>query len=219
MATVVHCLYCFEVLSADLEKREPISLALVQHWWTRYSSRGTPQVDDRQKEDTLIPDLDDDESAAEEVDSDEDQLEAPIPRSGLLLPSISRLQNNVSPASGSASSTPSSLSTTSSRAALGDTSKSSSISSFFSFSHRPQPSPARKEEEHPLFVTWNTVSSRGYTSLRGCIGTFDPLELSAGLKSYALTAYIFSFPLHPFPSPHFLIYKPNQELKQKGPSR
>lgn len=199
MATVVHCLYCFEVLAADLEKREPISLAQLHDWWTRYNSRGIPQAEDNQKENTTIKGLDEDESALEEVDSDEDQLEAPIPRSELLLPSVSRLQNNVSPSTGSSSSTPSSLSTTSSRAALGESSKSSSISSFFSFSPRPQASPARKEEEHPLFVTWNTVSSRGHQSLRGCIGTFDPLELSTGLKNYALTAYISS--LHSASSP------------------
>jgi AMMECR1 domain-containing protein len=39
-----------------------------------------------------------------------------------------------------------------------------------------------------LFVTWNLVSSGG-KKLRGCIGTFEPLPLARGLKSYALTAY------------------------------
>jgi hypothetical protein len=47
------------------------------------------------------------------------------------------------------------------------------------------------DKQYPLFVTWNTISSRGTKSLRGCIGTFDPTELSQGLKSYALTAYVF----------------------------
>jgi uncharacterized protein (TIGR00296 family) len=44
------------------------------------------------------------------------------------------------------------------------------------------------EEEHPLFVTWNTVTSRGDKRLRGCIGTFEPLPLPDGLSSYALTS-------------------------------
>lgn len=134
-----------------------------------------------------------DENPLEEVDSDEE----PVPRSDLRLPSISRLQN-ASPSTASTSSTPSLLSTPSSQAALSNTSKSSSNSSFFSFSRRSVSSPARKEE-HPLFVTWNTISSRGHKSLRGCIGTFDPLELSSGLRSYALTAYI---PLPDSPDPN-----------------
>ncbi|KAH8888632.1 hypothetical protein GQ53DRAFT_243684 [Thozetella sp. PMI_491] len=42
--------------------------------------------------------------------------------------------------------------------------------------------------ESPLFITWNIMSERyGYT-LRGCIGTFEPLELEEGLSSYSLTA-------------------------------
>lgn len=178
MATVAHCLYCFEALAANLEKHESLSLTQVQDWWSRYNSRGGEVLQSG-------GDLEEgDENPLEEVDSDEE----PVPRSDLRLPSISRLQN-ASPSTASTSSTPSSLSTTSSQAALSNTSKSSSNSSFFSFSRRSVSSPARKEE-HPLFVTWNTISSRGHKSLRGCIGTFDPLELSSGLRSYALTAYI-----------------------------
>jgi uncharacterized protein (TIGR00296 family) len=41
---------------------------------------------------------------------------------------------------------------------------------------------------HPLFVTWNTVLKNGDTSLRGCIGTFEPLDLEKGIKQYSLTA-------------------------------
>jgi uncharacterized protein (TIGR00296 family) len=43
-------------------------------------------------------------------------------------------------------------------------------------------------EEHPLFVTWNTVSRSGDKRLRGCIGTFEAQPLTTGLSSYALTA-------------------------------
>ncbi|KAG9127285.1 hypothetical protein FRC07_015043 [Ceratobasidium sp. 392] len=44
------------------------------------------------------------------------------------------------------------------------------------------------EGEFPLFVTWNTVSSRliGGTRLRGCIGNFEPMGLDEGVKEYAL---------------------------------
>src|SRR5882724_8684439 len=40
----------------------------------------------------------------------------------------------------------------------------------------------------PLFVTWNTRSSRSGVSprLRGCIGSFEPLSLHEGLAEYAL---------------------------------
>ena len=217
MATITHCLYCFEVLAATLGKREALSLAQVQKLWSRYNSKEKPtpaaeEAHHNEGNPSLMQDGFDDlpsnEVSAEEVDSDESPLEQPIPHSALRLPSISRLQNPSSSSSSSTttstSSTPTSLSANSSRAALSESSQSSSSSSFFSFSRSrrgAQPSSvptavARKEEEHengehhPLFVTWNTVSRRsGHKSLRGCIGTFDPLELSNGLKSYALTAY------------------------------
>ncbi|KAF8741360.1 TRAPP trafficking subunit Trs65, partial [Rhizoctonia solani] len=40
----------------------------------------------------------------------------------------------------------------------------------------------------PLFVTWNTVSSRslGGVRLRGCIGNFEAMSLDDGIKEYAL---------------------------------
>lgn len=114
-------------------------------------------------------------------------------RNGLRLPSISRLQAASPASASSSSSTPSSVSASSSTAALGGNSKSSSSSSFFSFGRAKQPSPdaVLKEEQYPLFVTWNTVSSRtGHKSLRGCIGTFEPQELAGGFRSYALTAWV-----------------------------
>lgn len=48
------------------------------------------------------------------------------------------------------------------------------------------------QEDHPLFVTWNTVSGSGEKRLRGCIGTFEPLDLEEGLSSYALTRCVLS---------------------------
>lgn len=207
MATAAHCAYCFEILAADLENREPLKYSQVQDLWKQYDALNKFKAVDTGKGDEPgsqlpggegIEDVDIETDDAEEIeDEDEDEqpeeIVAPQPKhSKLSLPSITRLQAS-SPSSGSSTSTPSSLSTSSSRAALGDASKSSSKTSFFSCGSRrsQQPSPAAlsKEGDHPLFVTWNTVSHRsGHKSLRGCIGTFDAQELSAGLKSYALTA-------------------------------
>ena len=192
MATTAHGLYCFEVLAATLEKRSYLSLQQVQDLWAQYekhSSLGDADAGAEDEEMTQDGDeLESSDGELEELESDEEEPRRPTP-SMLQPPSISRLQASASPASASTVSTPSSLSTSSSKAALGESSKSSSTSSFFSFGRRSQQSsPAHKEEEYPLFVTWNTVSSRGHKSLRGCIGTFDARELSEGLASYALTA-------------------------------
>ena len=193
MATSVHCLYCFEVLAATLEKRSHLTLRQVQDLRNQYDQGHSPggaveaEQDEEMTQDEEDPEPSEDE--CEEQESEEEVVRQPVPRN-LQLPSISRLQA-ASPSSASTVSTPSSLSTTSSQAALGGNSKSSSKSSFFSFSRRSQqPSPARQEEEYPLFVTWNTISSRGHKTLRGCIGTFDAKELSEGLASYSLTAYV-----------------------------
>jgi len=44
------------------------------------------------------------------------------------------------------------------------------------------------DEEFPLFVTWNTMSSKpgGTSRLRGCIGNFEPMALGDGLRDYAI---------------------------------
>ncbi|KAL8742853.1 MAG: hypothetical protein Q9190_004734 [Brigantiaea leucoxantha] len=210
MATVAHCLYCFEVLSASLEKRGHLSLPQVEKLWAQYqklddasttvtSKQQLPHDDtdppDCHREDADDPLSDDELDEASSNDDDEPRPEQPTPSSTLRLPSISRLQAP-SPASASTSSTPSTLSTSSSRQGLSEaSSKTSSSSSFFSsFGRRSQqPSPAAavnlQEEKYPLFVTWNTVSGRSsHRTLRGCIGTFDAQDLSSGLENYTLTA-------------------------------
>lgn len=207
MANPAHCAYCFEILTSDLEEREPLEYLQVLESWSQYQLSQAPvqtgQGLDLQDGDDGKP-LDYNGSAMDVEDKDEDTLDAlaeeiaqPKPtismaRNGLQLPSISRLQAPSPASASSLASTPSSLSTNSSSAALGDKSKSSSNSSFFSFGRSKQPSPLPpppKDEEHPLFVTWNTVSQRsGHKSLRGCIGTFEAHELGRGLRDYALTA-------------------------------
>ncbi|KAL8667736.1 MAG: hypothetical protein Q9168_007216 [Polycauliona sp. 1 TL-2023] len=202
MASIAHCLFCFDVLSASLEKREHLSLPQVEDLWSRFH----PNLDKGRQ-----PDLTEDEADDQDQDHDQDSQDllsdsdhdheqtlsddeepptvtAPT-SSTLRLPAISRLQAP-SPASASTSSTPSSASASSSQFGFEDTSsKASSTTSIFSFG-RPskQPSPAPREEQYPLFVTWNTLSSRGHKSLRGCIGTFEAQDLASGLENYALTA-------------------------------
>lgn len=39
--------------------------------------------------------------------------------------------------------------------------------------------------DSPLFVTWNVLEDGHEPELRGCIGTFEPLELVSGIKQYA----------------------------------
>jgi len=189
MATTAHSIYCFEALVASLEKRNALTLKQVEDLWEQYERRNdTPEGQDGSG-------LDDNDEDAEMTDGDQEELEegdkgkgiaAPTP-SSLLPRDISRLQAS-SPASASTSSTPSTLSANSSQAALRDASKSSSKTSFFSFSRKSPASPVKQEEEHPLFVTWNTVSSRGSRRLRGCLGSFDAHELSSGLRSYTLAS-------------------------------
>ncbi|KAI4269385.1 MAG: hypothetical protein L6R38_007487 [Xanthoria sp. 2 TBL-2021] len=202
MATVAHCLFCFDVLSASLERREHLSLPQVEDLWSRFQTRSgkggqsdlteeepNHQGDDQDLEDGEDP-LSDSDHDLEELSSDEEGPAAvAAPPSTLRLPTISHLQAP-SPASASTSSIPSSVSDSSSRFGFEDTSsKTSSTTSIFSFGRRSkQPSPARREEQYPLFVTWNTISTRGHKSLRGCIGTFEAQELASGLEKYALTA-------------------------------
>ena len=195
MASTAHCLYCFESLTASLEKRQPLDLKAVEQLWEQYngylSGKETGGGEEEEEEEEEEDDEDEDAEMTEDeelngdredgVEEDEEDAE-PIRR--VLRPrEISRLQAS-SPASASSSSTPSSSSSNSSRTAFSDNSKASSRSSLFSFIRRP----SIRKEQYPLFVTWNTISSRGHKSLRGCIGTFEAQELSSGLRSYALTS-------------------------------
>ena len=210
MATIAHCLFCFDVLSASLERRQHLGLPQVQDLWSRFQSslekgaqRGLADVeandeeDDQDIEDSADP-LSDSDHDVDELSSDGEgpAVETAAAPSTLRLPTISRLQAP-SPASASTSSIPSSASASSSQFGFEDnSSKTSSNTSIFSFGRRSkQPSPARREEQYPLFVTWNTISSRGHKSLRGCIGTFEAQDLATGLENYALTAFVTSVPL------------------------
>ena len=43
---------------------------------------------------------------------------------------------------------------------------------------------------NPLFVTWKIGKEK---RLRGCIGTFNEMNLQHGLREYAITRYMFRF--------------------------
>ncbi|KAH8727173.1 AMMECR1 domain-containing protein [Phaeosphaeriaceae sp. PMI808] len=151
MATQAHCAYCFETLSASLEKRPSLSLRQVEALWKTYNA--DPTITDAE--------IEGGESPIPPNASDSDYKPAAISR--LLAPSSATASSS---SVQSASSTPSGASEASSAA-----SKNSKI-----------------VKDHPLFVTWNTVTKRGEKRLRGCIGTFEAQELDEGLKSYALTS-------------------------------
>ena len=176
MATQAHCAYCFESLSASLEKRPALTLRQVEALWKKYNTN--PTTTETSESVDPLDTLDLAEDSALTIPTDSPYKPAAISRLLAGSPSTassSRLQ--------SASSTPVSGVSEASSA----TSKSSSRSSFFSRLRR-----AEKEtvQDHPLFVTWNTVIRGGEKRLRGCIGTFEAQELDEGLRSYALTSYV-----------------------------
>lgn len=112
----------------------------------------------------------------EEDDDEEPDNNTNRPKD-IKLPSISRLQQDMS--SDSSSTTPSSA--TSSRSML---SASTNVTTPDEDSSSQPPFSA--DEEYPLFVTWNLISRHGHSSLRGCIGTFEAQKLSRALQEYAL---------------------------------
>ncbi|KAK3698291.1 hypothetical protein LTR37_016999 [Vermiconidia calcicola] len=182
MATLAHCAYSFECLSASFDNRQPLSLALVEELWEQYHTS-------KQSEDGAGAGASEDEEE-EEDDEDADMTDADASTLPAARPAaISRLLNrdtSASTQSASSSSRNSQKHGSGADTPASSTSSQTSRSSLFSFTKRRRD----KADAHPLFVTWNTVSRSGYKSLRGCIGTFEPQELEHGLRSYALTRYI-----------------------------
>lgn len=174
MATQAHCAYCLESLSASLEKRSALTLRQVDALWKKYNTDPVTNEAPESHQDT------DADGNAALSPATEDSSYKPAAISRLLAPS---------PSTASSSSVQSTTSTPASGVseASSATSKNSSRSSFFS---RLQKAEKETVEDHPLFVTWNTVSKSGERRLRGCIGTFEAQELDEGLRSYALTSYV-----------------------------
>ncbi|KAH9829789.1 ammecr1 protein [Teratosphaeria destructans] len=191
MATKAHCAYCFEILAASFEHRQPLKLRQVEELWEAYQASSSTDGEEDE--------LEDDESEdAEMVDAGADTA-ATAARPA----AISKLlHRETAPSAGSSSSSlPSTRSTTSS------TPNSESGVNTPATSQSSLPSLAResrtRREEYPLFVTWNTISKTGHKSLRGCIGTFEPRELEYGLRSYAITSAFEDTRFHPIPSSEF----------------
>ncbi|CEJ56016.1 hypothetical protein PMG11_02243 [Penicillium brasilianum] len=190
MANTAQCLYCFESLLASFEGREPPSLAALETLWEQYeqskklSSLGDQDLEEEQE------DADVDAGPAQAVnglDADADAIQSSSTTNrpnGLKLPSISRLQSQVSSGSSSTSTTPSSASNKSANSLL---SSSTTVTTPSAQSERSISRAKSAEQRYPVFVTWNTIS-RGHKSLRGCIGTYEALDLAVGLKQYALTS-------------------------------
>ena len=119
-----------------------------------------------------------------------------------VIPRISRLQASTPSSQSSGSSTPSnassSISARSSNSALATPASSTTsipktlTDTLLRRARSPSSVSSRlpQNASYPLFVTWNTHSrhSPQHKSLRGCIGTFDPLPLAMGLQTYALTS-------------------------------
>lgn len=181
MATLAHCAYCFEALSAHFDQRKPLGLRQVEELWEEYHDDTTQQSDAQAGASGGGLDGEDD---AEMTDVETEADKAPKPAA------ISRLLNRKtdSSAGSSSSSLPSSKSAASSQVS-GSATPASSISSKSSLSLGKNKS--ERYGDFPLFVTWNTHSPRsGNKSLRGCIGTFEAQELEYGLRSYALTRFV-----------------------------
>lgn len=158
MATVEHCLYCFEALAAELENRDPLSLDDVQKSYAAYLA-----------------------SLSQSSDANDTSPSAPKK-----IPALRRLaaasSSSSSLASGSSSSS-ASLSSGANTAATTPLSSSPAPAPAAAAAKITDPA-----ARYPLFVTWDKLhgASSEY-HLRGCIGTFSAdAALSATLSEYAL---------------------------------
>lgn len=177
MANEAQCYYCFECLSASYGGNEPISLPSVEDLWEQHEQvkeLATLQSTGESASFSTREDDDPNQQIIEEYDSEGDEgngaskAEKKHRPHAIKLPSIGRLQSQMSSDSSSAATTPSSQSVSSSSTAM--TTPNSDAADT-----RQQ---RQSEQRYPLFVTWNTVSKSGNKSLRGCIGTFEAHELS-----------------------------------------
>ncbi|KAK3347909.1 AMMECR1 domain-containing protein [Neurospora tetraspora] len=179
MATVEHCLCCFEALVAYHERRKPMSLSEIEKSWAEY-----------------INTIDDDD------DDDDDDKEAPVSSKAPQIPALRRLAAATLPSSSTSSSTSLATSISTSSTSSSNTTLQSGISTpATSIASSASPAPPTPVYESPLFVTWNVVvqdsDDDDDVSLRGCIGTFEAQPLSSGLPSYALTSALQDTRFHP----------------------
>lgn len=181
MATPAHCYYCFESLSASFGGYEPISLPILEDLWEQHeqAKKLATLQDTESSPNQQIAEDDCEDAEGDAIQGGVSKAKMNRPQA-IKLPSINRLQSQMSSNSSSASTTPSSQSVSSGSTSI--TTPNSDVAG-----PRTQ---KQNDQRYPLFVTWNKVSKDGHKSLRGCIGTFEAQELSAGLRSYALTSYV-----------------------------
>lgn len=131
MATVEHCLMCFEALSAKLEKRTPMTLSQVQSSWASYPKG-----------------LEEDEEIHSAQDSEAEVANRLTPRN----PALQRLSESRNSTSSSGSSTPAS-SSSSNTLATEITTPGTSTENFSPVGLDPRKTQQRSEiTESPLFV-------------------------------------------------------------------
>ncbi|KAK4143082.1 AMMECR1 domain-containing protein [Dichotomopilus funicola] len=168
MASVEHCLYCFETLAARLEDRTPLTLSEVQKSWAEYARS----------------------SSATEADDTADESDKLAKR----LPALTR----VTEASSSSSSASSASNSTLSLNPDTPGTSTSSIPAEADNDDDADPALPPPITESPLFVTWNAFSTRhGEYHLRGCIGTFEAQPIEHGLSSYAIISALEDTRFHP----------------------
>jgi uncharacterized protein (TIGR00296 family) len=169
MASTVHCLFCFEALTAHLENRKAMTLAEVQKSWTEYSR-------------------------SVEADDSTGDASTANNKPAKLLPALRRVTEDSSSSSSSSSGASSASTSTLSLGGADDTPATSTSSiPTTGEDNEGTDDPSPPPTESPLFVTWNTVSTRRSGDgtpkehvLRGCIGTFEAQDLDTGLSSYAI---------------------------------
>jgi AMME syndrome candidate gene 1 protein len=189
MASPAHCFYCFECLDASFERRDPPSLRHILDSYDQYRVKDEAPIEEDAVEQTS------DTEMGEEQASGETTHDSASERARPQLPSISRLQASTSSSRSSSASSPSTVSAKSSQSQLTGSTSISSMNIAPTYASR-----LSVNESYPLFVTWNTLSRSGHKSLRGCIGTFEPLPLTTGLQTYALTSAFDDTRFSPIPS-------------------
>ncbi|APA14425.1 hypothetical protein SS1G_11727 [Sclerotinia sclerotiorum 1980 UF-70] len=199
MATPDHCLYCFEVLTAHLEKRPSLPLEKVQELWTIYPKGLELTSSEEEDEEDINPQTIDSTS---QIQSRRDPRPDPNANTNLARhPILQRITRSTSGTSTPSSSSSSERTSTSNSTSA--TTPSSSTTSFTPIGIAPSPrhttqlpssSPRNvRDWSSPLFVTWNTLSTSSHPhqnspTLRGCIGTFSSEPLITSLPEYALTS-------------------------------
>ncbi|ROW15739.1 hypothetical protein VPNG_02117 [Cytospora leucostoma] len=187
MATVEHCLFCFESLVAELEGREPLELGELQKSYAEYTKAQLASQEEDDDDDDEEEDEGEGEGEGEGGASQANKKPAALKKK---IPALRRLvgsgpsENSLASSSSGANS-----GSSSSTSLLSANTSATSISTATAPGGDGPQSVTDPSAEYPLFVTWNKdEDGDGEYSLRGCIGTFEAQPLADGLSSYAVIA-------------------------------